>query len=683
MRKKLPVLLVLCFIFSVLCSATPVKAEIIGEISTSYILTKDQIPANMTLRQARAAGHVKRLYDQESRDNLNTVIFQNADGTNTMYIFSEPVRYIASDGAVRDKKTVIMSSAGNYRYTSADNDVIAKFSQASSDGVSVNFGTYDIRMIPAMAQNSVTTTGEEIHGLASGISVAQRPAEDKISYTNVYGNGSELRYTAQINGIKEEIILSRYTGQHEFAFVVYTDGLSLVKNPVSGEVALFKPNASASRKAEQVAFFSNLYVFDATGKNTTGGDISVSTVTENQIYRVTLSVDPEYLENSRTVYPVTIDPSITASAMFIDDAEIRSTSPTTALGKSPTLSLGGSGTAYGLFKLKVFDVASYMLPYIGSVTKFELQLYCKDVTQTTPSTVSVAENRGATWDESTVTYSNYSYLPGTMLSAQPISMFETLYSFDVTQAYFDLSNGSLNKDKGIGLSCNSPVKYTFATTEYSDTSLRPRLAITYVQYDATLFGTTLADTGHDHTSSLDYAKTVFQRIGMQNFRNVKNVTTSISECRNLIQNTTIFISRSHGTFRTSSGDKRTGIVLNDYEATGEDKLIFWNTEIDNLPENSLSGMRIAIFAACYTAYHGENGDGLLKSIVERGAHAAVGFQTKTICSSLINWTNTVVDKLEAGETINAAATIASEMWGTEKNGLKSAKVYGNKSETLK
>ena len=190
MRKKLPVLLVLCFIFSVLCSATPVKAEIIGEISTSYILTKDQIPANMTLRQARAAGHVKRLYDQESRDNLNTVIFQNADGTNTMYIFSEPVRYIASDGAVRDKKTVIMSSAGNYRYTSADNDVIAKFSQASSDGVSVNFGTYDIRMIPAMAQNSVTTTWEEIHGLASGISVAQRPAEDKITYTNVYGNGS-------------------------------------------------------------------------------------------------------------------------------------------------------------------------------------------------------------------------------------------------------------------------------------------------------------------------------------------------------------------------------------------------------------------------------------------------------------------------------------------------------------
>ena len=46
--------------------------------------------------------HVNRLWKQE--EDLNTIIFQNRDGTKTMYWFDQPVKYVDENGEVKDKK---------------------------------------------------------------------------------------------------------------------------------------------------------------------------------------------------------------------------------------------------------------------------------------------------------------------------------------------------------------------------------------------------------------------------------------------------------------------------------------------------------------------------------------------------------------------------------------------------
>lgn len=60
-------------------------------------------------------GHVARLYKKES--DLRTVIFANKDGTETAYIFDEPVKYIDENGKIVDKSNRLYSVyADEYAY---------------------------------------------------------------------------------------------------------------------------------------------------------------------------------------------------------------------------------------------------------------------------------------------------------------------------------------------------------------------------------------------------------------------------------------------------------------------------------------------------------------------------------------------------------------------------------------
>ena len=76
-------------------------------------------------------GHVNRLREQEP--DLNTVVFQNRDGTKTMYQYGSPVKYIDETGKVRDKQTRLSSTvdkvayAADYGYVNSGNDIKTYF----------------------------------------------------------------------------------------------------------------------------------------------------------------------------------------------------------------------------------------------------------------------------------------------------------------------------------------------------------------------------------------------------------------------------------------------------------------------------------------------------------------------------------------------------------------------------
>ena len=62
-------------------------------------------------------------------------------------------------------------------------------------------------------------------GLTSALSVVQ--CEDSIVYDKAYGENTKLRYTPLLSGVKEDIILTEYTADAAYAFVLKTDGLHL------------------------------------------------------------------------------------------------------------------------------------------------------------------------------------------------------------------------------------------------------------------------------------------------------------------------------------------------------------------------------------------------------------------------------------------------------------------------
>ena len=89
------------------------------ELGTAELLPEDT-PEIVSAKDIENKGHVNRLWEQES--NLNTIVFQNRDGTKTAYHYSDPVKYTDKNGKVKDKKNKL-SETENGEYTNAENDV--------------------------------------------------------------------------------------------------------------------------------------------------------------------------------------------------------------------------------------------------------------------------------------------------------------------------------------------------------------------------------------------------------------------------------------------------------------------------------------------------------------------------------------------------------------------------------
>ena len=169
-----------------------------------------------------------------------------------------------------------------------------------------------------------------------------RPSE-VVEYEGIFGPHTTLRYTPTFGGFKEDIILSRNIGVNEFSFIIETNGLSLIREEDSYFFA-------DPLNGERVGMLDNILVFDSRvpevpenvsqekpeltddeteelpGYPVYSHHYRVETVRQDEEYLVTLVVDEAYLNASDTVYPVTIDPTISFSIgnTGIEDATIYS-----------------------------------------------------------------------------------------------------------------------------------------------------------------------------------------------------------------------------------------------------------------------------------------------------------------------------------------------------------------------
>lgn len=72
-------------------------------------LNMAEVPAVISQAQIEQYQHVNRLYEQEP--DLYTVIFQNRDGSKTVYVFAQPVKSTSGNGVVTDMSAAAIVSA--------------------------------------------------------------------------------------------------------------------------------------------------------------------------------------------------------------------------------------------------------------------------------------------------------------------------------------------------------------------------------------------------------------------------------------------------------------------------------------------------------------------------------------------------------------------------------------------
>lgn len=416
-----------------------------GELSFEELRTAELLPEDKPEMVSEEAivekGHVNRLKEQE--EDLNSVVFQNRDGTKTVYCYNDPVKYKDKDGNIKDKSNKLSLTAKG-DYTNAENDINAYFPKKlnQNKGVQLKFGQRTVEMSPVIRGNSAASrqTGHNKYFDSS----------EYVLYPDVFDKGISVRYTPTFEGYKEDIVLNEYTGKNSFTFRLRTDGLGLVMNEdgvyclvdsLSGEVQAqigdltvydSKPfdvpdeilNESVANPTEEdiAKKEAALRALEAVAPENGGvkeysHQYKVETVRQDYEYLITIVVDEDYLKDSERVYPVYVDPTINVSGSgtgkTIQDAPIYSGCPNSASGSNIYNVVGYQGSTYAVGRtlMKFPGLSSdstYKNLLAGQITDLQLHLY-EGSGSTNTACIDLYQYNGTAWTESTAKYNNINW----------------------------------------------------------------------------------------------------------------------------------------------------------------------------------------------------------------------------------------------------------------------------------
>lgn len=200
-----------------------------------------------------------------------------------MRVYSHPVKYTDKDGNIKDITLDIQSRTGG-GFETKDNRIKTTFGKKLSDGIRLQHEKVDVKLIPANLQSLATLSADS----------------KMVSY--VLDEKTTLEYSLTYTGFKEDIVVSEYTGQTEYTFLLYTNGLTVKEEMGSHYLA----DSEGNRKAN----IGDIIIFTADERNNTLGELTYTEVKPNQIYLLTIHIDAEYLADEDTVYPIRIDPTL-------------------------------------------------------------------------------------------------------------------------------------------------------------------------------------------------------------------------------------------------------------------------------------------------------------------------------------------------------------------------------------
>ncbi len=432
------------------------------------------IPDAIGIDLAHERSHIRRLYEAEG-DSLDTIFFENTDGTVTQYIFDYPVKYVTDDGVIEDVKLSISKDDAAGAYKSTDNNIHTYFPKVLSEGITLTDSDVSIKLTPSIQSTPFSSVAYA--------STAKLKNSKTVSYP--YGKNTNIEYTLTYTGYKEDIVVNEYTGQTDYKFVLETNGLSLE----CVDESYYLVDDSSCIKAT----IGDIIIFTADEKNNTFGSLTAETVVEKQEYIITIHVDPNFLSDKATMYPIRIDPSIeiNSSSGSIEDVTINSL--TGSSGTSGSLSVGKRKT-YGISRI-LMKFPSLSLSSIVSEDKImSAHVEIRDLMcESEAMTVHCYPFTGNTWSESTANWSNVSpnsYSASTV-SSNAISYANGKglssphrYSFDITKIVKGWKSGNFTQSKGIIFKASSSVEngstYIYKTiASFNRSSNKPSLSITY------------------------------------------------------------------------------------------------------------------------------------------------------------------------------------------------------------
>lgn len=453
----------------------------------SGILSADDVPECLDFVAIANNEHTARLYDKETA--LDTVIFTNKDGSETIYMFDENVKYLDENGKVADKSNKLYSNiesrafSSDYLYVNKDNDINTYFPKSlkTDVGVSVEAQGQVLEMYPISNMVSEVIVDDDLYG---------------VYYDDVFGEFTGIRYKPSFSGYKEDIVLERNVG-NMFGFILETGDLQAVLE--NGVIYIRDEND------ENFGIISPIYVYDSftgdpsldEGRHFTYDNKFELTQISDGKYELIVIVDEEFLNDPTTVYPVIVDPSLYTystndnTGKSILDTPIYNGSG--AAGKSAGYNqlavIGYVDSSYGTGRLLMRFPGLMNQPFMKKNYEIKSALLTMNECSggSSNAQISVYNYTSSTsWDESTAYSSSvYNGLDSNRLDFWMFSYPNGVTrSFDITSAVKDWQLDNTKGANGIIFkNTSSETEPSMAKTFYtSEGANKPCLIVTYSEF---------------------------------------------------------------------------------------------------------------------------------------------------------------------------------------------------------
>lgn len=580
-------------------------------------LTEQNLPDVIDAETAIADGYVARLNSEEQ--SLSEVVLEKDDGTRALYLFSENVKYIDENGDVADKSNNAVRKGR--AFVNEGNDVEIILPATLTAGIAVHSDELNITMKPLT------------DSIGRSLSTAVQTEEDTVLYSDVFDSSTDIEYTYTYSGVKENIILESYNGKNSFDYEVTTGGLTLYED--KGTLLL------ADENGEVKATLGEVIVFSADNKNNTFGKYTIKELEKNSRYKVTVSVDREYLTAPKTKYPVKIDPNLNTIDynIVVHDMQVfkgkdgKGTSETSA-GYSGVSRVGWTdwGACRTLIKLNNFSFATYKISNSWQIESAYIEL--RDLMCQGGSGVPIScgqfngnfwtEKDTRTWNgleaENSSLSSPVSVTYGNGNSKRNLSDKDQWYNWNITGIVKKWAIDSSLKEKGLQLrtyttffedsSVYAEYMKTFSSMQ-GNANYKPYIKINYIHKGALLYG--IECEGYDCSNPL---------INTQSILSKYSYNTTIRRMASV---------KATDVVKKLEGDKSNNIFF--FFSDGGYKnnmstMVTYTT--DELTPNSfknvkdLSHVKVALLVGCNTTKADNN---IPAKMVNLGTKYSVGFDT--------------------------------------------------------
>ncbi len=261
------------------------------------------------------------------------------------------------------------------------------------------------------------------------------------------------------------------------------------------ESGLTIPLADKDSREVQLAF-GQVYIADSSDKEYSFNNELLIKKSFFNTYTLTIILDREYLEAEDTVYPITVDPTITITASNTYDAPVYSGKPNTNFYMNEYNIVGYHNSTYGeaetFIKLDPGIIGTYMNINPEKILTANYRVY-EGSGKTSSATIKLYDT-DTTWTDSTITYNNKPGLIDT--SSQPINISSSgWYNFNIKPLFISWLKYELGESNGFTSNYGFCLKATTANQSSrhfcseNNTSYPPCVAITYNEDDSLNEGT--------------------------------------------------------------------------------------------------------------------------------------------------------------------------------------------------